>query len=43
MMETDLKIAKRDTATIVEILSHLVERMPREQLLRLLVYWLRSG
>ena len=43
MAKTNLQITKRDAEIILEILSHLVWRERKQQLIRLIVDWIRSG
>jgi len=42
MAETDTRVTEHDAKTIAEILSSLVRVMPRQYLVKLLVYLIRS-
>ena len=41
--KNDLQITKVDAAIIANVLSHLVRLTPEQELLRLIVHWIRSG
>ena len=43
MAKPDLQITERDASILSEILSDLVRLTPKQQLLRLIVEWIRSG
>jgi len=41
--KNDLQITKVDAVIIANVLSHLVRLTPEQELLRLIVHWIRSG